>query len=182
MDLGKLLPNVIYLRMPLRYRTRAYTLLELAVVMVLSGILFAMAYQALHFIQSSYSNFSQRNSQVVKNKGLFHWLNRDVRRADAVYVSDAEIICYRQLNTVVYKTGTNYIVRQQAGRDDTFKLKNIVATFYFENKIIEPKTPVLADHLQIEGQLENENVILGVFKSYAADELFRQKLTVVPNH
>jgi prepilin-type N-terminal cleavage/methylation domain-containing protein len=180
MDWGKLLLNVICSRM-LQCKTRAYTLLELAVVMVLSGILFAMTYQALHFIQSSYSNFSQRSSQVVKNKGLFHWLNRDARRADAVYVSDGEIICHHQLNTVVYKTGPSYIVRQQAGRNDTFKLKNIVVTFHFENKVIDPKTPMLADHIQIEGQLENENVILGIFKSYAADELFRQKLTIAPN-
>jgi prepilin-type N-terminal cleavage/methylation domain-containing protein len=181
MLLARPLRNVIYSRMLLKYKTRAYTLLELAVVMVLSGILFAMTYQALHFIRSSYSRFSERNSEVVKNKGLFHWLSRDSQKADAMYVSDGEIICDHNSGTVVYKTGVNYLVRHQAGRQDTFKLNKIVLTCYFQNKLIDTKAPTLSDHIEIEGQLENENIVFGIFKPYAADELFRLKLTEVDN-
>lgn len=162
--------------MCLKYKASAYSLMELTVVLVLSGILFAMAYQALHFVQFTYTQFSAKNDNLTKNRMLMSRLKKDCLSADLITATEYEINCIGTGGTIVYKIMPLYIIRQQGATRDTFRLNNAVLRCHFGEQEIISLTPEPVDELSLVAEVQKTSVRFRITKRYGADQLFQQTL------
>jgi|GEM_PF-4566446 len=159
--------------MRLNHRVKSYTLMELAVVLVLSGILFLLAFQALQFVQSSYLRFSKKNASLVKVKTLVSQLKKDCSNSESVTAGDQKITCVIEKSVdVSYQIAPSFIVRSQGHLQDTFLLENTTMKCYF-NQTEVSKTGSFVDEIVLETIYQKEKLTFSVTKVYGADKLMQ---------
>jgi hypothetical protein len=105
-------------------RTKASTLLELVVTLLVSTVLFGAAYLFLQHIQLYYQGFSRTTGEALEVNGLRHALAHDFDRSRYVLRHGEGITCYADSGAAAYLFQEGQVLRlvDHSPRADTFRV------------------------------------------------------------
>ena len=156
-------------------RTRAFTLQELLIVMILSSILLSTAYYGLRVVQQYYHDFSQRSARNLRYQTLQSQLQQDFSRATHVEKEENVIVCYLTNQVVSYEFSDEAVVRTQGTLSETFPGSAQDMRCYFqEDEVVFNRQPI--SELRFTMEVEAELLSFRAHKTYAADALINTSL------
>jgi prepilin-type N-terminal cleavage/methylation domain-containing protein len=154
-------------------RINAFTILELLVVMVISSILLAIAYQALDITQTSYWRYYSANRDALHLKSLMTTLRNDFEAAQAVVCSSDEMQCVRGEQLISYRFGHGMVTRRIAQEEETFPFEATEIRYFFDGVERRPIRE-LADEAEISFRFNRETVVLPLKRHKAYFDHFQQ--------
>jgi hypothetical protein len=155
-------------------KIKAYTILELIVVMIISTLVIAITYKAYDVVLWQYMQFKNNSDKISKLIILDVLLTRDFSESDYVILREERgIDCVYQEKQIGYYFLQEKIIREDQSSVDTFfiKIENIQ---YKQNGISTSKLNMLVDEIRFENL--DETVHHFIYKKvYGADFLMRQE-------
>ncbi|MGM9475206.1 hypothetical protein ACS5PU_02205 [Pedobacter sp. GSP4] len=154
-------------------RINAYTLMEVAVAMLLAAICISICYSAYSLIGSYFGDFELRNKNAQDILTLETTLARDLDKGHYIVRTDDGIAVKQDSLTISYRFNGAKIVRDALGlRTDSFDLAATEAYFRFEGSAAALGDTV--DHINLVLQLEKgARIPLVLKKNYSSQDLFR---------
>jgi prepilin-type N-terminal cleavage/methylation domain-containing protein len=158
--------------MHLPTHNKAFTLLEVLVVMILSGILLSLTLLALRIIWSQYIKASRHTEETAALNRLTHRMERDFEQADRITRQPSGLSFHRQNQQVLYEPAEDYWLRIQDEVTDTFYLPpRQLQCFYLKKQLLPAQT--LLDELIFETEFREEKLIFHFIKHYDAQTLMQ---------
>ena len=152
-----------------RVSVKSFTLIEIIVVMIISGAVVTISTLTYEIIQKQYFVFKAHMNKTSTDVLLVTLINKDFMLSDAVQSSEEGMIIKNQKQNIQYLLLKDKIIRQ-ANLIDTFKLENVHYFSYFLGK--EMKEPgKIIDELKIESGPPDGLKKLHFYKQYGADEI-----------
>lgn len=146
----------------------AFTLLELSVVMVITGLVFAIAFSAYIIINKQYAEFSNSNEKIVDVSTVYAVLINDFAEAREIRKSGKKVVLTRADNSqIFYLFESNALIREINNLEDRFE--NISNEKFSFLGLEQNETNGLVDELYCE--IEKDAFPLHIRKYYAADVL-----------
>ena len=150
-------------------RVKAYTIVELIVVMLISSALISMAYGGFHLVQKLFGRFQSAQETVARTVLLDRLLNHDIGRSQTVRRTPDGLACSFPEKTIGYQFLEECIVRSEPGTQDTFRITPIQVQVLSGGQLAElPGT--LVDELSFDN-LRDDAQTYHYTKHYAADIL-----------
>ncbi|WKN45350.1 PulJ/GspJ family protein [Tunicatimonas pelagia] len=165
----------------MRPRTRAFTLPELAVVMVISSLLLIAAYYGLTLIQQYYTRFRTQQVQSLQYRTLNSVLQQDFEKSKYILRQDNRTVtCHWVEGSTSYQFTSDAVVRKQAGLQEKFPgTAQDLQCYFLTQEVFVAGKPIstLSFTLKVEDQLLRYRAQ----RTYAADELMQLTPTVWPD-
>ncbi len=118
-----------------RTKIAAFTLNEMLVVIILSGIVVGMAFSVLNLVQrhmyAIQDNFNQQ-TEVAKLKQSL-WIDFNNNNKIRYYKKSSEIVLSSELDSVTYTISNTKVIKEQ----DTFKVDIKNWEFFFDGQLTE---------------------------------------------
>lgn len=160
-------------------KIKAFTLLELIVVLILSGVVTLMAYYMLNVTRSYYHKFNEKEQSISTLSKLAMIIDQDFHKANTITGGGSIVSCNFETHEVTYQFLSAYAVRSQSIVQDTFYL---TINDMILKRIDERHTTIngmsendLVQELQLIVGLE-DSVFLHFKKVYSASTLFQTQL------
>lgn len=160
-------------------RVQSFSLVEMLVVLVLSGIVLSILYFAYYSISTYQFTLVHKVDKQEELGMMFYTLKRDVERSHVLRIQDQYVIdCYstpEQLDVSYYFFAPD-VIRKQMERIDTFHCQIANPLFFFQSI---PTTDINAviDEIRLTGNEHEIPVELDINKLYDAASL----INAVPN-
>ena len=152
-------------------KIRAFTIIELVVVMILSGIIIGIVYSAYQIVSSQYENYRKANNQNTSMAVLTLLLNRDFSTAYSIKKEGERISFFDQENKVCsYAFAEDFIIRSTNAVEDTFHIHTFNIEVLFLNQPQSSYTGLI-DEVYFESMIFEEQQLFRFKKQYAADVL-----------
>lgn len=158
-------------------KIKAYSLVELLVVMVIGSITIAVAYQGYILFYKQYLSFKISSGKNAEVSTLETLLLSDMEDSKEVKKSGNGIVCFYKDKQILYSWSEDFITRKQFSVIDTFKLKNVDLKIKFNSKDGIENT--IIDELQFNWVNESEQFPFIFHKQYGADVLINEELRKV---
>jgi len=100
----------------------AFSLIELVIVMALSGIVMGMVYYSYHITQMSFMMFNENRREIESYYIMTTNLERDFFRADSIIRQDSEIRFHIGNELLAYDILETGIIRHQNNMADSLNL------------------------------------------------------------
>ncbi len=146
---------------------KAYTFIEMIIVMVISAIIVSMAFIVFSKVDTlslQLKKMYQANFQLVLMDKLIY---SDFEQADRVVKTTEGFECVYKNESHAYNFNDGMLIRTQGHQRDTFSLINEMTIEYtFTNN-----REVLIKDLMMKGVYEDEDIRLLYSKAYGADVL-----------
>jgi prepilin-type N-terminal cleavage/methylation domain-containing protein len=144
---------------------QAFSLVELVVVMLLSGIVLGMVYYSFHVTQIAFNQFidtkeKQENFQLMNLN-----LELDFFRSDSIIYKEQKIYFYCKSELTLYELAKSGIYRDQKALFDTLLLNLEIAKFFFDG--VETQNGRI-DELLVDYSLTQGSGTLHFMKHYDA--------------
>jgi len=161
-------------------RLKAFTLIELIVALIISGIVISIAATCYQIVYKQYKEYKNVNETLSQAALLNMLLNKDFQNFQYVNkTSDGiEFSGFSTQQTsneeqkTVYEFGQQYIIRKYTTIQDTFGVVLANTSLKFQNKEIENNS-TLVDELSFETDVIQENETFHYKKQYGADVLMK---------
>lgn len=155
-------------------KLKAFTISELVVSMILTGIVISIAVTLLFMVKSQFVTFQEKNKTLYELNLFKTLLNKDFEKAEGIIWDETELSFKGSSTKLTYIFDEEYIVRNQSQLIDTFLLRisdvntllldnNLVVDFSFD---IESHNKVYSVHFRkqyapstIMNHLSNNNYI-----------------------
>jgi prepilin-type N-terminal cleavage/methylation domain-containing protein len=160
----------------LNHKLKAFTIMEVTIALLVSGILIAIVYVAFAVVNNSYHAFVLKNVESADLAQLDLLLSRDFRRADLIEKTDSGLFFKNNNGGIRYVLNSDYIVRTN-GITDTFKFKTTRTNMLFEQQPVETGPDALnsrVDELELDLLLHNDKMTFHYYKQYSSANLFEQ--------
>ncbi len=149
---------------------KAFTLLELLIVMLLSSLVLAVAYLALQLVNAQYLHFSRNTEETVALSVLRTQLAKDLERTSIVWRRGGCLVLekYAVLDNsarVEYCFQDSLLLRRQEQLTDTFRFAATAIVFSWEGAE-QSQGPV--DQISFNGKLNGESYPFLYRKDYDA--------------
>ncbi|MHB8208036.1 PulJ/GspJ family protein [Mucilaginibacter sp.] len=158
-------------------RVKAFTIMEITVVMLISAIVIGIAYTAFNIIGQSYRSFQHKNEELAVLIRLDELLRKDFSRADTISKTAGGIFVKTGTDSVTYAFEPDFTVRTST-IIDTFKLNVQDVTASFETSPITTIDPVSEqnriDELDFSILFENEKIPYTYYKQYSSANLIER--------
>lgn len=151
-------------------RIRAFTVIEVMIVTLISAIVITIAYKGNEIFQYMYQSFRTKEGQISNLVFLNRILQTDINAADAIYTSEDGFNCLQKKEEIHYTFTNDYILRDYLVQD-TFYITNYAVRYTFEGK--EALEDDLIDHISFIGSLNGDSLYFDYRKQYAADVLMQ---------
>jgi len=154
-------------------KIEAYTLMEIAVAMLLAALCISICYTAYGLIGNYFSAFEKKNNSAQLVLGLQRAMGRDIDQGRVLLRTGDGLEIHRDSSLVRYRFGSGLISREVEGlRTDSFVLMPEEIDFRFEGReAVEGDT---VDRVGFVITLEKSGKVPMVFKKfYSAQDLFR---------
>lgn len=149
-------------------KIRAFTILELSVVMAISGIVFAISYSAYNIINRQYSEFKDASEKIMDVSTLNAVLTKDFFEAKEIRKNGKELLIKLMGGSeVIYRFESDALIRKVNDVNDTFENSGNVKTSFFGKEQTENNG--LIDEFYCE--MGDKAFPLHIKKYYAADIL-----------
>lgn len=113
-------------------KLNAFTILEVTVTMLVSGILIGMTYTIYVIVSRSFTSFRQKNDKISVVVNLDHVLARDFDLADTILKDTDGILVKKPAGNIKYAFYPDFITRESV-KTDTFKVQCTAVTTSFED-------------------------------------------------
>jgi len=154
-------------------KIEAYTLMEIAVAMLLAALCISICYTAYGLIGNYFNAFEKKNNSAQLVLGLQRAMDRDIDRARFLLRTGDGLEVHQDSLLVRYHFDGELISREVEGlRTDSFTLVPTEIAFHFEGReAVEGDT---IDRVGFMLALEKGGKVPIVFKkAYSAQDLFR---------
>ena len=165
------------------YRVKAFTILELMIAMLISGIVIGITYSSYIIVHKSYLAFKTKNEEMAVITQIDQVLKRDFNRAEMITGGGNMIRIKTTDSTMIaYKFNAAYIIRTSTV-NDTFKVNIDHQQLLFEHHIqvvpmdafdIPPETNRI-DELSYEIAYRGEVIPYHYLKAYSSANLIQRK-------
>ncbi len=123
----------------LMIKLKAYTVMEVIVVMIISAIVISICYTSFDIISSQYRTYKEHNEKVNRSLLLDVLLNKDFNACEAVKITDEGFECAYRGKKIYYEISETKLIRMEEQVTDTFAVSSGTITFGFLGK--EVSTP-----------------------------------------
>ncbi|QHS56501.1 prepilin-type N-terminal cleavage/methylation domain-containing protein [Mucilaginibacter sp. 14171R-50] len=150
---------------------KAFTLTEMIMVMLLTAIVVAMAYEVLRIVYKTHAAFAAKNERVNDVERLEHWLRRDFQKAEVILGNDHSVRLLSTGDTVSYVFADSLVIRR-AVRVDSFRIATSDLVTAFRAQPVQAageQMPI--DELTFSILLEKQQLPENFFKWYSATQL-----------
>jgi len=154
-------------------RLSAFTLLELVVVLVVSALLFRLAYAALGLVQQQQRIFERRSATLGQLSTWQNTLSADMQQARRVVATADQLHCQLPDREVVYSWPDSILTRQQGELTDSLVVPVRLVTTYWEGK---PRTQGLVEEASFLLVAEGDTFYLQAAARYAAQQLLTDSI------
>ena len=134
----------------------AFTLSEMLVVLVISGIVISLSLLVLNLVQQQVRSISRFQEVQSETQLLQRALWQDFNRHD-INFSRQQLVCISEVDTVIYKFDKNYILRNS----DTLKIPVSKVQLYLDGNLV---TDTNLDALELQLSLDQIDKNIFVFK------------------
>jgi prepilin-type N-terminal cleavage/methylation domain-containing protein len=176
-----ILPNIMKL-FPIHKQLRAFTLLELLVGMILSGIVLTATFSAYHIITGQYETYRDKSEFDAEVSFFVSQLQSDFSNAKEITrISESEICFSYEKRMLHYKFSEKQVLRTDFLRTDTFHVSvSAIETFLKSEKINSVDFPIDEVHVRmnIDGK-KSEKVYLKT--SIAKSEIDQAENEMIEN-
>ncbi|MEM8909620.1 MAG: hypothetical protein AAGD05_17360 [Bacteroidota bacterium] len=152
---------------------KAFTILELLVVVLLTSLIVLMAMSILQIIQQQYTDFEAEHRDALSLNEFQVLLRTDFIQSDYVQMDDYHLAIQYPTHQVHYQMAPDFIIRtimHQYERRDTFLLQVEQLTASFQG---QPQTNGWLDFLSMTLVVEGERLPLAFRKQYSALDLMK---------
>lgn len=165
--------------LPSPRRLRAFTILELLVVLVISALLFGMAYAALRLVQRQQGIIERKSAMLGQISTWQAVLTADFSASLTVEVAQDHIRCQRAAGPVfyTYSYADSALVRTQGEVVDTFRLPIRQCQYFWQG---QPRTTGLLDELTLLGVMAQDTFYLQAAVPYAAQQVLPPFVPAAP--
>lgn len=150
---------------------KSFTLFEIVLAMMLSGIVIGMAYTAFTLFTKIYGSY-YHNATSHSELMVFRKMARDdFMEKSVITLSDSLVIIgdFPDSSQIRYMLTRDLLVRHKNNAVDTFKLKNLTCNASFEGNEISKG---IVDLVVLRFQYRGSPIVISLRKEYAAKELF----------
>jgi hypothetical protein len=154
-------------------RIEAYTLMEVAVAMLLAAVCISICYTAYGMIGNYFSVFEKKNNVAQQVLALQRTMDNDIQRSRLLLrTADGIMVQQDSLNVRYHFSGAMLSREAEGLRTDSFTLVLSEEDFRFENRVsLEGDT---VDRIGFVIALEKGGKVPMLFKKvYSAQDLFR---------
>src|ERR1044072_3609062 len=119
----------------LNHKVASFSLVEMLVVLVLSGISIGIIYFAYYTLSTYQITLSRKYNDLNDRNTLYFSLKKDIERSQQVTVfgeSDLYCLSPHENLTIQYSFSSTYSIRRQAGRVDTFHISTGKPVFLWQ--------------------------------------------------
>ena len=156
-------------------KIKAFTIIELVVVMILSGIIIGIVYSAYQIVNSQYGNYIKANKRITSEAVLTMLLNKDFASAHFIKKEGERIFFFDAENKVnTYRFEDDFIIRNSNAVVDTFFIPTLNIEMLFLSQA-QGSYNGMIDELYFESAAV-EGQIFRFKKLYAADVLMENEL------
>lgn len=159
-------------------RLKAFTILELLVVLVVSALLFSMAYAALRMVLRQQQLIVQKSAALGSISTWQSILAADFKAGTAVEVSQDQVRCERTDGPVfyTYSYADSALVRAQGDVVDTFRVPIRECRYFWQG---QPRTSGRIDEIALLSVFARDTFYLQAALPYAAEQLL-PALSITP--
>lgn len=161
----------------MRTKLPAFTIIELLVVLALSGIIFSMALLVFSIVQTQTNHQAQTHAVVLAWAQLRLRLQQDVQEAQQMWCVEDGVLLSGGPWAVRYRLGAKGILRTMEGtttHTDTFGVPVIVWESQWQGL---PTKQGLVDHLTIRSQFFEQPATLLLHKNYGSHTILNANTT-----
>jgi len=135
-------------------KLKAYTISELTIALVVTGIVISIAGSVLFLIKKQYDNYEEKNRTTYQLNLVEYLLKKDFEKADSIFWKEEKLTLFQDIDKIKYTLEEEYIIRNQEIVSDTFFFqvgevstafligKKYVSSLSFDIVIKERKYPV----------------------------------------
>lgn len=156
-------------------KIKAFTLLELLVVMVLTIIVTAIAFNAYLIMQQQYISFKSRQNKVLDFQFFNTVLAKDFQSEGLIKRDGQQVIFYQPVHNIIYDFDENKILRSQqtiTKNKDTISFDHKGFKTYFQSDIVNKG---LIDSMVLSIDFFRTSQQLIFKKKYSSEELIKGK-------
>ncbi len=161
------------MRFPTPRRIKAFTLLELVVVLVVSAMLFRLAYAALGLVQRQQVVYERHSATLGQVSSWQHALATDLQRASRTELVADELHCQLPTGPVVYAWRDSVLIRQQGEVHDTLGIPVRAGSYFWRG---QPRSRGLIDEVSYL-LAARDTFYLQATAHYAAEQLLGDSLS-----
>lgn len=153
-------------------KLKGFSILELMVAIILSGMVIGTAYSVYTFTHQQLYHFSSIKTEIRNYYEFSEVLNRDVENASKIIKRNEYEIELQQLGrNVTYEFKNDFVLRYHQNNLDTF----FFAINQLElNVLNEIKEELLVDYIRLNIADEGKNKTLSIYKNYGAIIYFEE--------
>jgi prepilin-type N-terminal cleavage/methylation domain-containing protein len=157
-------------------KVKAFTLMELLVSMLISGIVISIIYLSYEIIYKQYEGYKKTNKKITQALLVNTLLKTDFLKAHYILNKEKGLLFLdKQQNAIGYQFEEKYILRKANNVQDTFFLKAITIKQEFMN--LKQEEPFgLVDNLFFEASILDELEQFHFQKTYGADVLMEENI------
>ncbi|MBB5649133.1 prepilin-type N-terminal cleavage/methylation domain-containing protein [Pedobacter cryoconitis] len=157
----------------MKSKVHAFTLMEITVAMLISGLVITICYTAYGLIQGYYIRFGEKNKTSSLVLDLKHVLERDFFKAVHIIRTENGFVVQQDSLVVDYIFNDKQVLRQiESLHTDTFAMPVQKINFYFEGR--EAQITDTVDRINLELQMNKDTQVpIQVNKCYSSVDLFR---------
>jgi type II secretory pathway pseudopilin PulG len=150
-------------------RLPAFTLTEIIVVMIISGLSTGFLYWSYLTVQGYYLSLSAKQDRAIELSELFFQLKKDVGEADWIIKSEDGIKCLSAEKISVTYSGTNAGLKRVQGSNVDFILKDTFLIRANQN-VIDSSASSLVTKIRLYFRPTRDSIIL--IKEYTPSDLY----------
>lgn len=104
-------------------KIKSFTVLELIIVLVLTGTVIAIAYSGASLFFKEFMIFQHRSDNAAGISLLNRLFIKDFDRSDFIYKDNQQLKCVNRDKSIYYGFNSEYIIRRDSLIVDTFKVE-----------------------------------------------------------
>ena|GEM_PF-6462681 len=163
---------------PLSRRLSGFTLLELLVVLVVSSLLFTMAYTALRLVQRQQAVLERKTALWSQLSTWQQLLEADFRASHRVEAAAEQLQCFRPSGQVTYVFRDSILTREQGETLDTLPAVVRQATYFWQGL---PCQAGPVDEISLLTLAARDTFYLQATVHYAAQQLLAVPAAPLPD-
>ena len=148
-------------------KLKAFTIIELTVITLLSGIVISIAYFVFFILQKQYNTYDKTGKYQLEITTLSRLLTEDFQKSDSIISSsEKSLLTYKNNIVTDYKFDVNYITRSKSSVTDTFHF-NTENTVLLLDEVPVSVPGIWIDELKFETNYHQKKLSFHFYKKYA---------------
>lgn len=151
-------------------KLKAFTLVELAITMIITGIVIAFTIASFQIITKLHLRYQEKIETINQFEKLRYLLAKDNFESKKIIKENNGFSFFKDSSIIHYLISKDNLIRIQSVRKDTFTLKDLMLESFYKEQLVLPEEKIDLLKLNFE---EEKSIIIN--KEYAAKELMTSK-------